>query len=247
MYDNFIFDLYGTLADIRTNEDSSFLWVKLSELYRSYGAMYSPLKLKRAYTAKVKEKTALLQARAEESGKRDFLAEPDLTEVFQELYTDMGVACDRQRAAFTANFFRIASRKYLRLYPYVRETLTELKERGKGVYLLSNAQSDFTRPELVMLGIDKLFDGIAISSEMGVKKPSPEFFRLLLEKYNLNPEKCLMTGNDELSDIIGAGKVGIDGLYIHTKISPEYKGIARPKFLIMSGDWKKVRRILLKA
>ena len=38
-----------------------------------------------------------------------------------------------------SNTLRIASRKYIRPYENTLSTLSELKRRGKGVYLLSNA------------------------------------------------------------------------------------------------------------
>ena len=41
MYDNYIFDLYGTLADIRTDEEKPYVWEKMGELYGSMGAAYT--------------------------------------------------------------------------------------------------------------------------------------------------------------------------------------------------------------
>ena len=38
MYDTCIFDLYGTLVDIRTDENKEELWEKLSLFYAFYGA-----------------------------------------------------------------------------------------------------------------------------------------------------------------------------------------------------------------
>ena len=38
MYKNYIFDLYGTLADIQTNEQKPYLWKKMAEIYR--GSIY---------------------------------------------------------------------------------------------------------------------------------------------------------------------------------------------------------------
>ena len=37
-YKNYIFDLYGTLIDINTNEWSAQLWKKMAILYGYYGA-----------------------------------------------------------------------------------------------------------------------------------------------------------------------------------------------------------------
>ena len=41
MYQNYIFDLYGTLVDIRTDEWQAQLWKKLQLLYNYHGAGYS--------------------------------------------------------------------------------------------------------------------------------------------------------------------------------------------------------------
>lgn len=245
MYDNYIFDLYGTLADIRTNEDKASLWVKMSEVYSSMGAAYTPSQLRRTFRRMEEESKMQIQRDAAVSGQRDVLAEPDLTRVFQRLFQEKGVACDRQSARMTAIFFRALTRQRLRVYHGVKETLTELRARGKHLYLLSNAQSDFTRPELELLGLADCFDGIVISSEEGCKKPCGAFFRRLLERYDLNPADCIMVGNDMESDIAGAVNVGMDSLYLHTATSSHSEGVYRPTYLVMDGDWGKAADILL--
>ena len=42
MYDNYVFDLYGTLVDIHTEENDAKVWEKLSLFYGFYGALYDP-------------------------------------------------------------------------------------------------------------------------------------------------------------------------------------------------------------
>ena len=165
--------------------------------------------------------------------------------VFALLYQEKRVPCDETQAKMTAITFRTLSRKYLRVYKGVKETLGELRRRRKRVFLLSNAQSDFTRPEIEMLGLTKYFDGIFLSSEQGWKKPSPMFFCRLLEEYHLEPSECIMIGNDEAADIIGARNVGMDTLYIHTAISPVEHGRVKADYLVMDGDFRKAGRLLL--
>ncbi len=228
MYKAYIFDLYGTLVDIRTNEDKRFLWTKMSELYTSLGARYGARDLKARFLALVVQENA----------------EPDLRKVFGQLYLEKGVPCDGGMARMTALFFRTLSRQYLRVYDGVKETLRELAARGKKRYLLSNAQGDFTRPELEMTGLSECFDGILLSSEEGCRKPSPAFFDRLLKRYGLLAGECLMVGNDEMTDIGGACLAGMDSLYIHTATSPRYQGRYRPTYQVMDGDWGKVAAIL---
>ena len=244
-YDVFVFDFYGTLVDIRTNEEKSYLWRKCAEFYGSLGAHYSPAELKKAFRQKIEEEAEKLQEEGERKYGEVFLAEPDLTVVFMWLYEDKGISCSREQAAITANFFRTLSRQKLKVYDGVRETLIKLREGGKKVYLLSNAQKDFTRPEIELAGLTDCFDGILISSEEGCRKPSPVFYRILIERYDLRAERCLMMGNDADSDVRGAAAVGMDTLFIHTDTSPQLKGEPDATYTVLDGDWSKAARILL--
>lgn len=141
---------------------------------------------------------------------------------------------------------RVISTKFIRLYDGVIDFLESLKAKGKNVYLLSNAQRGFTRPELRYLGIEKYFDGILISSEEGYKKPGSKFYQRLLDRYHLNPKESIMIGNDSVSDIQGAYDMGMDSLYIHTEISPECVEDLKSTYTIMDGDFKKIKNMVLK-
>ena len=81
--------------------------------------------------------------------------------------------------------FRAMSLKYIKLYDGALDLLRSLKEAGGKVYLLSNAQSSFTKPELKLLGIYDEFDGIVISSDEGCKKPDVKFYQTILKRYKL--------------------------------------------------------------
>ena len=48
MYQNYIFDLYGTLVDIHTNEKKAYLWKKMSLFFGMKGAAYEPKELRMA-------------------------------------------------------------------------------------------------------------------------------------------------------------------------------------------------------
>lgn len=237
MYRNYIFDFYGTLADIRTDEEDITAWETLAGLFRESGADYRPGELKREFHRLARNETERL-------GKE--YAEPDLRQVFALLYTEKGVLCDASRAKAAAAAFRKATRRYIRVYDGVEDLLRELGQRGKGVYLLSNAQADFTRPEIRMLGLTDYFDGIVLSSEQGVKKPSPELFGMLLKTYGLDPGESIMIGNDEGTDIEGARLAGLASLYIHTAISPQPGGRVKADYCVMDGDFRKIRQLIVK-
>lgn len=237
MYRNYIFDLYGTLVDIHTNEEKAYLWDKMAELYGFQGAIYSRKELRSAYRA-------LCEQEAKELRERKDVAYPEIQmeKVFKGLYEQKGVNPRQELVTFTAQMFRIVSTQYVRLYDGVEEMLQTLKEREKKVFLLSNAQYEFTMYEMNYLGLTPYFDGIVISSCEECQKPDRAFYEIVLERYGLKKSESIMIGNDKTTDIRGAYEVGLDSLYIASNLSPkEDKEIScLAKYEIADGDVKKI-------
>ena len=67
-----------------------------------------------------------------------------------------------------------------------------------------------------------------------------------IKKYDLDPDKTVMIGNDYISDMSGAAKANLHGIYIHQDISTpildEEKIIADYK--IMDGDFRKIKEFI---
>lgn len=227
-YRNYVFDLYGTLVDIRTDETNPKVWEHLSLFYGYYGAHYEGEELCREYLSLVRAKERALSRENAVRYAHESYPEIPLEEVFRELYEKKDVAADHALVLHTGQMFRACTTKYIRLYAHAGELLAALKDRGSNVYLLSNAQRIFTEYELRYLGIHDFFDGILISSEEGCKKPDARFFRLLSKRYGVGLSESLMIGNDMATDIAGAGKVGMDSFYIHSAISPREADTAAP-------------------
>ena len=71
-YDNYVFDLYGTLVDIHTEEDFPKLWEKLALFFGYYGAIYEPKELQKRYAALVSDcERALKKTLEEEAADAD--------------------------------------------------------------------------------------------------------------------------------------------------------------------------------
>lgn len=211
------FDLYGTLADIHTDESKPAFWKKVAWFYSEHGAAWAGPELRREYLRLCAEAEAELMAAA----PTDACVEIELIDVFAALYRQCGVTPEPALLDRTARFFRRESTTHLRAYAGARELLCGLRTRGARVVLLSNAQSSFTRPELDDLNLTDCFDRIFISSEVGRKKPDPAFFRTALKEMDLRPEECLMIGNDPVCDVAGALSVGLDAVYIRSALSPK--------------------------
>ncbi len=227
MYQTYIFDLYGTLADIRTNEARPTLWRGAAAYMTLRGAPYSAPELRASYrrTVKVQREAALRRLGAPCPPE---LAEPDLAEVIRALYAAKGVAAGADDIAHWALMFRALSLDYVRLFPGAAETLDELRRRGAKLYLLSNAQRLFTAPELRALDLDRRLDGVLLSSDVGAAKPSPLFYRALLERYAIDPAAAVMVGNDAWADAWGAHACGLASMYLHTPQSPDRDGELPP-------------------
>lgn len=238
MYKNYIFDLYGTLVDIHTDEEQEYLWKKITDFYGFHGAIYTPEELRKEYK--------LLCAAEGEKIKDVEWAEIQIEKVFLELFTKKGVDVTLELATHVGEIFRIISTEYLKLYDGVIEFMELLKKKKKKIYLLSNAQEIFTVPEMKYLGIYDYFDGVVISSSEECKKPDPKFYNIVLNRYDLDKKESIMIGNDYITDIKGAHDSGLDSLYIHSNLSPEIKGKLLSKYSIMDGDFKKVKDIVVK-
>lgn len=213
-YRNYLFDLYGTLVDVHTDEDKDDLWWRLSVLLATEGAVCSPERLRQIYRTEVKARE-----RADRE-VRGAWAEIDIAPVFAAMYEAGGVCPTQERIAQTAKLFRLFSLEKLRLFPGTHEMLERLKAAGKRVYLLSNAQALFTLPELGALGLRPYFDGIVISSCEGWKKPDTALYLRALERFELNAAETVMVGNDDRADCWGAFAAGLDSMYVHTEQSP---------------------------
>lgn len=227
MIQSYLFDLYGTLVDIRTDESMPSFWKRMALFLSLQGAAYGPKELEKTYLFAVEREIDRCAA-MRPAVPREHI-EPDILPVFKSLYERKGVEADDRRAKDMALVFRTLSMvKPVRLYPHVMTVLQTLRNSGKGVYLLSNAQAAFTVPELRKLGLLHCFDGIVLSSDAGVKKPDEAIFQHLLRKYQPRPETCVMVGNDPEADMGGAASMGIAGRYIHTNLSPDRRGSLPP-------------------
>lgn len=244
MYQNYIFDLYGTLVDIHTDEEKLELWEKLSLFLAMKGVRYEPEELKGRYAALIEAEQRRLRDEASVPNQTNMpdaphgpntsdladapevtcvssVPELDISTVFSQFFTDKNRTVSDAEIADLAKIFRCLSMERFGLFEGVTELMQTLKAAGKGIYLLSNAQALFTRPELSLLGLEPWFDGILLSSEAGVKKPDPAFFRALFEKCHIDPGESVMVGNDDVADCHGAAGVGMDSLYLCTAQSPK--------------------------
>lgn len=209
-YENYLFDLYGTLVDIHTDEEDPHLWRRMATLLNADGISFSAEQLQERYRSEVTRQETILGAGGE----------IDIAPVFAAFYAGSNRVPNDAQIASLAHTFRALSLQKLRLFPGTIEMLMRLRSAGKRVYLLSNAQALFTLPELEALNLLPYFDGIVISSREGIKKPDLRLYQRILQRYDLDPAATVMVGNDDDADCWGAARAGLDSMYIFTEQSP---------------------------
>jgi len=214
-YKNYLFDLYGTLVDIRTDEHDPLMWLRLSFAFGMEGMDCSAEYLREKYFSEVS------QLQKQDRAVKGQFAEIDLAPVYEAICRDKGYAVTEAQIAQVAKLFRVLSLHKLRLFPGAIDLLVRLRRAGKGVYLVSNAQELFTVPEFQIFDLEKYFDGVILSSSVGYKKPGPEIYRIALERFGLDPRDTVMVGNDDRADCWGAHNAGLDSMYIFTEQSPK--------------------------
>jgi putative hydrolase of the HAD superfamily len=227
---NYVFDLYGTLIDIWTDESREELWEGVASLLGDGEEC--------AETVKNEYMTLCREAKRGESHEINLLA------VFESMLARRGVTTDV--APDLALEFRRMSMVYIRTFRGVKTMLRDLRKVG-GVYLLSNAQSCFTVDELKTCGLYDLFDGIIISSDVGTKKPWGEIFDIAFDRFGITPENSIYVGNDMRDDVLGASSKGMRTLYIETAQSGSYPHLDLPKptFVVKNHAEMKERLISL--
>ncbi len=97
--------------------------------------------------------------------------------------------------------------------PLVRE----LKAKGYGIYLLSNAasrQHDYW-PDIPG---SECFDGTLISADERLTKPEKEIYELFLERFGLCPDECVFI-DDAINNAEGAFLCGMHPIVFHNDVA----------------------------
>jgi putative hydrolase of the HAD superfamily len=80
--------------------------------------------------------------------------------------------------------------------------------------LLTNGPSDLQRLKLDQAGLSARFDAVVVSGEVGVGKPDPAVFTLLLDQLDAVPEDSIMVGDSWERDVVGALGVGMSPYWV---------------------------------
>ena len=92
--------------------------------------------------------------------------------------------------------------------PGMEDLLKELKASGHRIFGLTNWSSETFYKIEGRYPIFSLLDGKVVSGDVGLLKPDPAIYRLLMDRFGLSPENCVFI-DDNPANVHGAEAVGI--------------------------------------
>lgn len=93
--------------------------------------------------------------------------------------------------------------------PHLRETMDALRDMGLRLGVISNVASTSLMPHFLMeYGLAEYMDCVVLSSVAGVRKPSPDIFRMAEAQMGLGPEEFAYVGDTLSRDVMGVRNAG---------------------------------------
>ncbi|HVY53649.1 MAG TPA: HAD family hydrolase [Gammaproteobacteria bacterium] len=129
------------------------------------------------------------------------------------------------------------------LFDGVKELLDDLRLYGIPTAIVTDLTAQIQFRKIVYFGLDRYFDYIITSEEVGFDKPHPAPFKIALEKMNMQGQCIWMIGDNPVNDIQGAreniGAVTIQKIHKGVKLG---EGEASPDAAI--SEFSDLRRLL---
>jgi putative hydrolase of the HAD superfamily len=209
-----VFDLYGTLIDVYTNEDKKEIFDFLSLYLQYYDINIPSGKLKSAFES---EKTDNLNSRHER------YPEVNLQEVFEEILKREG-STNSFLVKSCCKLFRILSRERFQLFPDSLPVMIEMRNSGYTLGLVTNAQKVFTANELRISGLQHYFKHMVFSTRYGITKPDRRLFLVVCAMLDVAPENAIYIGDNPHNDVKGAKEIGMTSILLSRQLKSVIPG-----------------------
>jgi len=128
--------------------------------------------------------------------------------------TFAGLCASRpSQSFFPAIYQRFAELGAWRMYDDVLPALDALASKDIPLAVISN-WDERLRPLLEQFRLDRYFEIIVVSCEVGFAKPSPVIFEHAAKKLGIAPENIMHVGDSAKEDVAGAKAAGLEALLI---------------------------------
>ena len=159
--------------------------------------------------------------------RNGFIKQEDLRiKRMRQSLLDFKIADEELAQAMSVQFLELLPTRTI-LFPYAKEILTYLIDKGYELHLITNGFEKTQHKKLQYSGLDSFFKEVITSEGSGSLKPNKEIFEYAFLKTNAIPSESIMLGDTLEVDIQGAINAGIDQVFINhhritSHIQPTY-------------------------
>lgn len=127
---------------------------------------------------------------------------------FKELTKKLGVSADIEK--MSSDYFDCLAAGH-DVIPGAADILAWIKSLGIRIYATTNGVARTQHRRIKESGLEKFFNGVFISEEIGAQKPAPEYFEYVIAHIPPTDRKnILVIGDSQSSDILGGISCGLD-------------------------------------
>ncbi|MCX6650045.1 MAG: HAD family hydrolase [Methanomassiliicoccales archaeon] len=145
--------------------------------------------------------------------KAEEMLEIPLEQVLQNILGKAGCRVDEGLVQDGLELFYAALKEDRQLIPGTLEMLERVRDRGYEIGLISDVAwglpSEYPLRDMKYYGLDRFFDDMIFSTDVGLRKPHPRLFKLALFNLGADVEGSMYVGNSLQADIRGAKGVGL--------------------------------------
>lgn len=206
-------DCYQTLIDIDIDEET-----RKNNEQKGWERFVDLLYQDHALRISTKDLISLLDQR-----KADFYAKNDkmfyhhdLSAILSEIFrNDLGHPMPHNDLIALIYEYRKLSRGYLELHHPSIPSILELLYGKYTLAIVSHTQGSFTRLELNELGIARYLSYFVFSSDIGLRKESPDFYKKCLDVSGKSPSDVMMIGDNPREDVEIPARLGINTIWLN--------------------------------
>lgn len=196
MYKYLLWDVDGTVLDFLASETYA-----IRTLFKKYGIGECTDDMLKLYSG-INAKYWQMLERKEQTKPEVLVGR--FREFFDKIGADISVAEDFNKD------YQLTLGDHIEFVKNAKEML--LAEKGKyTIVAVTNGTKVAQEKKLRLSGLDKIFDAIFISEDVGVEKPNIEYFNYVFEKLGImDKSEVLLIGDSLTSDMKGGKLAGID-------------------------------------
>ena len=108
----------------------------------------------------------------------------------------------------------------IHLYEGVKGLLTDLREQGLLIGVITDGRPEGQRAKIAVLGLEDLVDEIIVTDELGgteFRKPNPAAFQKMKEKLDVEYKEMCYIGDNIRKDFIAPEQLGMKSIWFKNK------------------------------